>query len=132
MLTNPAKSGGFFKELKTLYGSSKQRRVAFVCHFAYFSSAFSYYVTGNLNLTYEIYIELDLISEYSAINADNLSANKVIYVLSTGGVDFLAVFVNIGVFRNLGRRWACMIAFGLAGICMFALLVLPQGKLFSQ
>lgn len=46
MLTDPVKSGGVFKELAILYSTSKQRRVALICHFAYFSSAFSYYVTG--------------------------------------------------------------------------------------
>lgn len=64
----------------------------------------------------------------SAINADNLSANKVIYVLATGGVDLLAVFVNIGLLSNVGRRWGCLLSFGLSGICMLVLLSIPSGK----
>lgn len=64
----------------------------------------------------------------AAINADNLSAKKVIYVLATGGVDTLAIFLNIALLSNLGRRLACTLSFGFSGLCMLALLVIPDGK----
>lgn len=63
------------------------------------------------------------------INADNLSANKVFYVLATGGVDLIALFANITLLGNLGRRWGCTLSFGLSGLCMMALLIVPQGNI---
>lgn len=35
-----------FKELSALYGPSKQRRMALICHFTWCVTALSYYVTG--------------------------------------------------------------------------------------
>lgn len=46
LVTAPVKSGGIFKEIAGLYSTSKQRRISIVCHITYFTSAFSYYVTG--------------------------------------------------------------------------------------
>lgn len=35
-----------FKEFAALYGTSRQRRTAIICHFGFFTASFSYYVTG--------------------------------------------------------------------------------------
>lgn len=40
---------GIFKEFGALYGPSRQRRTAIICHFGFFTASFSYYVTGMLN-----------------------------------------------------------------------------------
>lgn len=41
-----------FKEFSALYGPSRQRRTAIICHFSFFTASFCYYVTGILNNTY--------------------------------------------------------------------------------
>lgn len=80
-----------------------------------------------MNTYFRTYASLILIKPYSiiAINADNLSANKVVYVATTGGVDILAYSATILLLRFIGRKWACMWWYGLAGLCMLLLIVIP-------
>lgn len=35
-----------FRELTTLYGPAKQRRIALICHYSFCITSLSYYVTG--------------------------------------------------------------------------------------
>lgn len=49
-------------------------------------------------------------------------------MLATGAVDLVAVLVNIAVLSNVGRRWGCALSFGLSGLCMLALLIIPRGN----
>lgn len=63
-----------------------------------------------------------------AINADNISASKVVYVASTGAVDIVAYSITIFLLRHVGRKWACFSNFAWSGICMFVLLAIPVGN----
>lgn len=129
MLIESTESGGVFKEIVSLYSTSKLRRVALVCHFAYFACSFSYHVTSNLVhrivFAYIFLIPIAIrISGHIVINADNLSTDIAVFAMASAGVDTLAICVNLTLTRHLGRRWSCMIAFVMAGLCMLALLVL--------
>lgn len=42
----PANGGGAFREIRGLYGNARTARIAAICHFAFFTASFSYYVTG--------------------------------------------------------------------------------------
>ncbi|KAG4075613.1 hypothetical protein HA402_003438 [Bradysia odoriphaga] len=95
-----------FSELAGLYGSSKYRYLALICHFSFFVSSLSYYVT--------------------ALNADNLAANRVVYVASTGLVDILAYLFTVLTLKFVGRRVSSFVLFAFAGLCLLALLAIPQ------
>lgn len=38
--------GGLFQEIRGLYSSARNVRIACICHFAFFTASFTYYVTG--------------------------------------------------------------------------------------
>lgn len=65
---------------------------------------------------------------YTALNADNLSANKVIYVAATGCTDLLGCAVTIFVLKHLGRKSSSCILFAVTSLSMLTLLVVPFGK----
>lgn len=122
---------GLFKEFRVLYGPSRQRKIAIICHFAFFTSSFSYYVTGKKVLNLLALLVMKIILSYLALNADNLSSSKVIYVAATGCVDLLAYSFTVVLLRFVGRKWACFSYFATAGICMLILIAVPLGK-FSK
>lgn len=95
-----------FSELAGLYGTSKYRYLALICHFSFFVSSLSYYVT--------------------ALNADNLAANRVVYVASTGLVDIFAYLFTVVTLKFVGRKVSSFVLFAFAGLCLLSLLAVPQ------
>lgn len=61
-----------------------------------------------------------------ALNAGNLSTNRVVYVSATGGVDICAYLIGILLLAYIGRKWSCFWSFAMAGVCMLAILVIPS------
>lgn len=61
-----------------------------------------------------------------ALNASNLSTNKVVYVSATGAVDICAYLSGVLLLAYIGRKWSCFWSFVLAGVCMLAILVIPE------
>lgn len=96
-----------FNELSFLYGSPKYRRMAIVCHFTWFATSLSYYAT--------------------AINADNLSANRVVYVAATGGVDITGIVASMILLRFVGRKLSIFLLYALSSLCLLILLAIPRG-----
>lgn len=97
-----------FVELSSLYGPAKYRRMAIICHFTWFATSLSYYVT--------------------AINADNLSANRVVYVAATGGVDIASIIASMILLRFVGRKLSIFILYLLSSACLLILLAISRGK----
>lgn len=120
------KSKGLFFEIIGLYRTAKLRRSAIICHFAFFVVSFSYYVTGKSTIV--IFILAIIYYINSAINADNLSANRVVYVSATGIVDFLGYVGSILWLTYVGRKWGCFSFYALASACMLLLLVIPRNE----
>lgn len=119
-------SKGVFFEVCGLYRTARLRRIALICQFAFFTSAFSYYATGWTIGYYKcVYYYIEILF-LTAINAANLSANPVVYVSSTGMVDILGYSSSIFLLRILGRKWGVFSYLALAASCMLILLVIPR------
>ncbi|CAD7084049.1 unnamed protein product [Hermetia illucens] len=97
---------GSVNELKNLYGESKMRRMAFTCYFMWCVVSLCYYVT--------------------ALNANNLAANRFVYVLITGCVDLPCYLLPMILLRFMGRKTAAFTLFTLAGISLLIVLAIPQ------
>lgn len=63
----------------------------------------------------------------TAINADNLSANRVVYVAATGGVDIAGIIVSMVLLRFMGRKPSIFVLYALSGTCLLSLLAIPRG-----
>lgn len=63
-----------------------------------------------------------------ALNADNLAANRVIYVAATGAVDILAYILSIILLNFFGRKLSSCGLFGLSGFFLLSLIFVPRGE----
>lgn len=61
------------------------------------------------------------------MNADNLAANRVVYVAATGCVDFVSYILSIILLSFFGRKVSSCGLFGLAGFFLLSLLIVPKG-----
>lgn len=64
---------------------------------------------------------ISLSSETQVINADNLAANRIVYVLGIALVDMAAYVLNALLLPNVGRRWNLSGSFAVAGLCYLAM-----------
>uniref|UniRef100_A0A1B0CRA0 Putative organic cation transporter protein n=1 Tax=Lutzomyia longipalpis TaxID=7200 RepID=A0A1B0CRA0_LUTLO len=95
-----------FREFAGLFSTWTLRKRILICYFVWCVTSMSYYIT--------------------AINADNLSANRYLYVAFTGLVDIPAYIIPIFILKYTGRR---MSSFGLylaAGLSLLAVLAIPK------
>uniref|UniRef100_A0A336N5D9 CSON006806 protein n=1 Tax=Culicoides sonorensis TaxID=179676 RepID=A0A336N5D9_CULSO len=97
-----------FHEITILYGTPNMRNKLLVCQFAWFVSSFSYYVI--------------------ALNADNLSANRYIYIAMVGLFEIPSCIVPIAIMRFFGRRYTSLILFYSAGMSLLALFLIPTDE----
>ncbi|XP_063696923.1 organic cation transporter protein [Culicoides brevitarsis] len=98
-----------FRELSLLYGkSSIIRNRLFVCQLAWFVSSFSYYVI--------------------ALNADNFSANRYIYIALVGIFEIPSCIVPIVILKVFGRRSTSLILFYAAGMSLLILFAVPTDE----
>lgn len=97
-------------ELIKLYGNSKIRKMALICHFTWCVTSMSYYVT--------------------ALNADNFAANRYWYVAITGMVDAPGYLASIVLLKYLGRKTTSCSLFMLAGCSLLICLAIPKGKIY--
>lgn len=97
--------------------------MAVICHYTWCVTSLSYYVTGNRIIIAILHRNI-LIFQFVhiALNADNLAANRVVYVAATGGVDILGISLSIFLLRIMGRKPSICALFALAGSCLLALL----------
>lgn len=63
------------------------------------------------------------------MNADNLAADRVVYVASTGAVDFASLILSMTLLKFFGRKISSCGLFALAGIFLLSLIVIPRGVL---
>ncbi|XP_031618292.1 organic cation transporter protein isoform X1 [Contarinia nasturtii] len=103
---NKTKMQRIFKELHALYGPSRLRRMALICHYTWCVTALSYYVT--------------------ALNADNLAADRVTYVASTGAVDFTSLILSMTLLNFFGRKISSCGLFALSGFFLLSLIIIPR------
>lgn len=61
-----------------------------------------------------------------ALNADNLAANRVIYVTATGCVDLVSYVLSIVLLRFFGRKKSSCGLFALSGFFLLSLLAVPR------
>lgn len=117
-----------FKELSALYGPPRLRRMALICHYTWCVTALSYYVTGNSKYCWCPTTSFNTFCmNFLALNADNLAANRVVYVASTGCVDLLSYVLSIVLLRFFGRKVSSCALFALAGFFLLSLLFVPRG-----
>lgn len=64
-----------------------------------------------------------------ALNGDNITANRYIYVASNGVVEALAYLSTVPLLLYVGRKKATSGLFFASGILQLSLLAIPQGKL---
>lgn len=67
-------------------------------------------------------------SFFAALNANNLAANRFVYVLITGCVDLPCYLLPMILLRFMGRKTAAFTLFTLAGISLLIVLAIPQGS----
>lgn len=75
---------------------------------------------------YFAYLLIDFICV--ALNADNLAANRVVYVAATGCVDLLSYVLSIVLLRFFGRKVSSCALFALSGFFLLSLLFVPRGS----
>lgn len=97
-----------FHEISILYGTTKIRNRLFICQFAWFVSSFSYYVI--------------------ALNAENFSANRYIYIAMVGLFEIPSCAVPIAILKCCGRRSTSLLLFYAAGASLLVLFIIPVGK----
>lgn len=105
------KAGRFksiFRELAVLYGPPRQRRIAFTCHYMFCITSMSYYIT--------------------VLNADNLAADKTVYVAAMGGVDLLGYVASIVALRYMGRKVSACLLFSVSACGLLLMLAVPLGE----
>lgn len=137
-----------FRELNALYGDSRLRRMALICHYTWCVTALSYYVTGkfpdwlefqisncNFQIGFQLQFQLDSMAKQfsdwfffsKALNADNLAANRVVYVAATGAVDFSSLILSMTLLNFFGRKISSCGLFALSGFFLLSLIVIPRG-----
>lgn len=97
-----------FHELATLYGPARQRRMALTCHYLFCITSMSYYIT--------------------VLNADNLAADKTVYVAAMGGVDLLGYVASIVALRYMGRKVSACLLFSVSAFGLLLMLAVPLRK----
>lgn len=97
-----------FSILHSIYGPPKLRKRALICHFTWCITSLCYYVT--------------------ALNADNISSNRFIYVAATGSVDILGYLSLIFLLRYVGRTRSCSGLFFISASALLIILVIPRGN----
>ncbi|XP_059622117.1 organic cation transporter protein [Phlebotomus argentipes] len=95
-----------FREFAGLFSTWTLRRRIFICYFVWCVTSMSYYIT--------------------AINADNLSANRYMYVAATGLVDIPAYIIPIFILKYTGRRMSSFALYLAAGLSLLAVLAIPR------
>lgn len=95
-----------FSILHSIYAPASLRRRALICHFTWCITSLCYYVT--------------------ALNADNISSNRFIYVGATGSVDILGYCFLIFLMNVAGRRKSCSGLFFLSAVALLVILVIPR------
>lgn len=63
----------------------------------------------------------------TALNADNLAAEKTVYITATGCVDILGYITSVICLRYIGRKLASCLWFGMSGLAMLLLFAVPLG-----
>lgn len=85
------------------------------------------YFVQTININYNIDFFAFIIIIIIALNADNLAANRVVYVASTGCVDLFSYMLSILLLRFFGRKVSSCALFALAGFFLLSLLFVPRG-----
>ncbi|KAL1131480.1 hypothetical protein AAG570_011097, partial [Ranatra chinensis] len=86
---------------------SELRNRIFICYFAWFAASLSYYAI--------------------ALNADNFTANRYLYVALNGLVEFPGYIVPLLILKYLGRKIASASLFIIAGVALLSILIIPEG-----
>lgn len=63
------------------------------------------------------------------MNADNLAANRVVYVAATGAVDFVSLMLSMTLLKFFGRKISSCGLFALSGLFLLSLIVLPRDNM---
>lgn len=63
---------------------------------------------------------------FTALNADNLTSNRVMYVAATGLVDIVAYIFTVVILKFVGRKVSSFVLFAFAGLCLMGLLAIDQ------
>lgn len=75
---------------------------------------------------------LHIIYYILALNADNLAANRVVYVAATGCVDFVSYILSIILLKFFGRKVSICGLFTMSAFFLLILLIVPRGMSIKE
>ncbi|KAH8381602.1 hypothetical protein KR093_009132 [Drosophila rubida] len=99
---------GPLKSIIELFSNPQVRKLIFTSYFMFCVTSLSYYVT--------------------ALNAQNLSVSRYLYIIATGVVDIPSYLVPVIMLRFTGRRITTMFLFMWTGISLLLVLSVPAGS----
>lgn len=94
------------KKVFSLYATTEIRRRTFICYFAWFSAAISYYSI--------------------AFNADNFTTDKYIYCALNGAVEAPGYLISFACLALFGRKPVSCLLFLMSGISLLIILIIPK------
>ncbi|XP_069674471.1 organic cation transporter protein isoform X2 [Periplaneta americana] len=94
------------KKLFVIFSHRELRRRLLICHFAWCVTAMTYYAL--------------------ALNADNFTANKYIYVAVAGAVEAVGYVLPIPMLKFMGRRTTSVVLYFISGVSLLLIIPIPQ------
>lgn len=96
------------KGLVTLVCNSELRKRVMITNFAWLTASLTYYAL--------------------ALNVDNFSADRYVYILVMGLTEIPAYLIPTPILMVLGRRQACALIYTLSALCLLSILIIPAEK----
>ncbi|XP_023709704.1 organic cation transporter protein isoform X3 [Cryptotermes secundus] len=94
------------KKLFAIFANSELRKRLLICYFAWCVTAMTYYSL--------------------ALNADNFTADRYLYVAVAGGVEAVSYILPIPMMRWTGRRTTSVLLYIISGAALLSILAIPE------
>ncbi|KAJ9574200.1 hypothetical protein L9F63_008456 [Diploptera punctata] len=94
------------KKLLLIFANSELRKRLLICHFAWCVTAMTYYSL--------------------ALNADNFTADRYVYVAIAGAVEAVSYLLPIPMLKYSGRRLTSVLLYAVSGAALLSILSIPQ------
>ncbi|XP_021933962.1 organic cation transporter protein isoform X2 [Zootermopsis nevadensis] len=95
------------KKLLAIFANAELRKRLLICHFAWCVTAMTYYAL--------------------ALNADNFTADRFVYVAVAGAVEAVSYVLPIPMLRWTGRRTTSVVLYVVSGAALLSILSIPEG-----
>lgn len=94
-----------------------------IFHFKFLPSENHGWKPKNCNFSNVLFLHVII-----ALNADNLAANRIVYVAATGVVDFAGLILSMTLLKFFGRKISSCGLFALSGFFLLSLIIIPRGN----